>query len=278
MTRVTNNDTKKAKMQLMKQYFTALIAASALAASSASAQMMPFGGGAGSAAMNPTIAKLFGTATAASATAQFNIKDSRGQNIEMEMLMSMRDGKTRMEMDLTQIKGSKMPPNSGAQLKRMGMDKMVTISLPEKASSLMIYPGLHAYAEMSAASYGGPGSPGGSAAPESGGQNGKVEKTSLGKETIDGHNCEKSKVVFTNDKGDRHEATVWNATDLKDFPVQMQITERDNDITIKYRDIKLEKPDASLFEAPADFTKYDSMQVMMQTEMMKRMGGGGLGR
>ncbi len=256
----------------MKKGLITLILTSVIAASSALAQM-PFGGGPGGAAMNPDFAKLFGSATEASATAQFDIKDSRGEDVQMSMLMNILDGKTRMDMDLTQIKSGKMPPNAAAQMKRMGMDKMAFVSQPDKGSTLMIYPSMHAYAQMSFGAAGTGGAQG-----QEGSGKGKVDKVSLGKETIDGHPCDKNKVTFTSSQGDQHEATVWNATDLKDFPIKIHMTEKGSDITITYHDIKLEKPDAALFEAPADFTKYDSMQTLMQTEMMKRMGAGGPGR
>ena len=32
-----------------------------------------------------------------------------------------------------------------------------------------------------------------------------------------------------------------------------------------YKDVKLEKPDASQFDIPADFTKYDSMMSLMMS-------------
>ena len=41
-----------------------------------------------------------------------------------------------------------------------------------------------------------------------------------------------------------------------------------------FKNISFTKPAASLFEPPSGFTKYDSLQTMMQTEMMKKMGGG----
>jgi hypothetical protein len=42
--------------------------------------------------------------------------------------------------------------------------------------------------------------------------------------------------------------------------------------TTKFTAISVEKPDASLFEAPSDFTKYDSVQQLMQETMMKNAG------
>jgi hypothetical protein len=254
----------------MKQHVKFLVLVAALAGSSALAQMGPFGG-ISSMAMNPTMAKIFSTSTSASAKAQFTINDTaHGDNIQMEMAMMMLDGKTRMELDMSQVKSSKIPPNATMQMKRFGMDKMVMISLPQKKENLVIYPTMHAYAEMSTEQA--------QAATPQPEDHTKIEKTSLGRETIDGHDCEKNKVVMTNDKGDHHEATVWNASDLKDFPVQMQIDDKSGtSITIKFRDVKLEKPDAGLFDPPSDFTKYDSPQVLIQSEIMKKATHGGFG-
>jgi hypothetical protein len=37
----------------------------------------------------------------------------------------------------------------------------------------------------------------------------------------------------------------------------------------------LETPDAALFETPSDYTKYDSVQALMQAAMMKMFSGAG---
>ncbi len=41
-----------------------------------------------------------------------------------------------------------------------------------------------------------------------------------------------------------------------------------------FKDISMTKPAASSFVPPADYTRYDSMQGMMQAIMMKKMAGG----
>jgi hypothetical protein len=67
---------------------------------------------------------------------------------------------------------------------------------------------------------------------------------------------------------------------MKDFPIQIQMElQKENPgnlMTMKFKDVKLEKPAASLFDAPKDYTKYPNPMALMQAEMMKR-GGGGLG-
>jgi hypothetical protein len=101
----------------------------------------------------------------------------------------------------------------------------------------------------------------------------KIETTDLGKETVDGHPCTKTKAVVTDDKGVKSDATLWKATDLKNFPVKLEKTESATLVTMYFRDIKLAKPEAKMFEPPAGSTKYDSMQALMQGAMAKRFGG-----
>jgi len=101
----------------------------------------------------------------------------------------------------------------------------------------------------------------------------KVEKSKLGAEVIDGHPCEKNKGTVIDGKGARQEAVVWNATDLKSFPVQMQMNQREATVIMHFQDIKLLKPEAKLFETPSGFTKHESMEKLMQAAMAKMLGG-----
>ena len=101
----------------------------------------------------------------------------------------------------------------------------------------------------------------------------KMQTTKLGAETIDGHPCQKNKVVVTGDKGEKHEAIVWNATDLRDFPVRIQMKQEDATMVMQYKDIKLTRPDPKQFEPPAGYTKHDSIERLMQGALLKQLGG-----
>jgi len=81
-------------------------------------------------------------------------------------------------------------------------------------------------------------------------------------------------VIITDGKGVTNEFTVWNATDLKKFPVKIFRVEQGTEVTMLFKSVTLAKPAASAFEVPAGYTHYDNIQTMMQTEMMKKMGGG----
>ena len=176
---------------------------------------------------------------------------------------AMLDGKVRAEIDLSQIKSKEMPPEAAASLKQMGMDKMVSVVLPEKKSTLVIYPSLRSYAEV-------PMSKDDASTIDT---KYKIETTKLGTETLDGHACVKNKVIVTGEKGDKHEAIVWNATDMKDFPLQMQMNQNEATVVMRYSNIQLVRPDAKQFEAPAGFTKHASVEQMMQGAMLKMLGG-----
>ena len=112
----------------------------------------------------------------------------------------------------------------------------------------MIYPGLQAYLESPL-----PDSESATAAADS-----KVETTELGRETVDGHACAKNKAVVIDKEGNRHEFTVWNATDLNKFPVKIEQIEQGSLNTMLFTDVKLSKPEGVQFDPPADFTKYTS--------------------
>jgi hypothetical protein len=105
----------------------------------------------------------------------------------------------------------------------------------------------------------------------------KIEKTALGKETIDGHECMKNKGRITDDKAQTLEFTTWEAKDLKGFPLQIETTEKDTTSRIRYKQVQFAKPDAAQFDAPAGYTKYKDTQELMQG-MMKKMLGGGEGK
>ncbi|MEI9961256.1 MAG: DUF4412 domain-containing protein [Limisphaerales bacterium] len=209
------------------------------------------------------MAKLFGENSAFSATSETKMKSQNG-DMTMPGKITFDAGKTRFEMNVADAKGGQISPASAAQMKSMGMDQMVMIARPDKKISYLIYPGLQCYAELQLSN----------AEAAATNTNFKVDTTELGKETVDGHPCVKNKVIVTDDKARPHESTVWNATDLKNFPIKIFHVEDGNEITISFKNILLDKPAASQFEAPTDYKRYDNMQTMLQTEMMKRMGGG----
>ena len=211
---------------------------------------------------NEQLAKLFGKSTAFSADASITVNEpSSKSRPEMQMSFAMLDGKVRTEIDMTKM-GGNLPPEAVAHMKQMGMGRTVTIFLPAKNVLYMIYPGMKSYCDIT---------PPNATAATAAGKELKIEKTTLGHETIEDHDCTKVKVTGTEENGRTFEWLMWQAADLKEFPVKIEMTaEKGTMITILYRNINQNKPDAALFIPPSDFTRYGSMQEMM----MGAMGAG----
>jgi len=213
--------------------------------------------------LDAALTKLFGNNNAFTATATARLLDEKEtETMSMPMSYALLDGKIRSEIDMTQVKSKQMPAEANAMLKQMGVDKMVSIVRPDKQTQFVVYPTARAYAEMPISK----GTNGG------GNQDYKIESTKLGTETVDGHPCVKNKVTISSQDAEKHEAVVWNATDLKDFPVKMQMAQAGGGtLVMTYSNIKLEKPDAKLFEPPADFEKHASVEKLLQSVMMKML-------
>ncbi|HEY5043360.1 MAG TPA: hypothetical protein VIK53_15315 [Verrucomicrobiae bacterium] len=205
--------------------------------------------------------KLFGENQTYTATLEIQTTSQQGNNLTMPGKISFDSGKSSFALNMTEVQGSKMPPATAAQMKEMGMDQMVSLSLPDKKTAYLIYPGMKSYIARPMTDE--------ATTPVNDYQ---VTTTELGKEVLDGHDCTKNKVVVTGKDGTTHGFTVWNATDLNKFPVKIQGTEQGQNTTMLFKNISLAKPDASAFEVPASYTKYNNLPALMQAEMMKKLG------
>jgi hypothetical protein len=223
-------------------------------------------GGPPKSGVNAALTKLFGSTTAFTAQCDVRLLDqNQKEKMSMPMEFSLLDSKVRAEIDMTQIKGQGMTPELAAQLKQMGMERVVSITRPDKKTRSIVYPAVQAIMstpldkeELDVIE-----------------KEPAMEKTVLAKETLDGHPCEKRKIVLTDASGRKSEAFIWSATDLKEFPVQIQMTEGADTVILRYTNIRLTKPEASLFDLPAGYTTYDSQPAFMMGVMQKMMGGAG---
>ncbi|MEO7297500.1 MAG: DUF4412 domain-containing protein [Verrucomicrobiota bacterium] len=213
--------------------------------------------------LNAAMLKMFGKNTNFTAKADVRILDN-AQKETMSMLfgMALLGGKMRAEMDMAQMKGTMISPQMLGQMKQMGADKTSYIVRPDLKASYVVYPTLKSFAVL----------PMSEADKQALGKEPKIEKTVLGKETIDGHPCVKNKVRVTDEKGESQDATVWNATDLKDFPIQMQMKEKDSNVLIKFKEVQFAKSEPKQFDPPAGYTKYKSMEELQQVMMQKMLG------
>lgn len=215
---------------------------------------------------NSSIVKLFGDNSAFTANMEVEMK-ANGGTLSIPGKLAFLDGKSRFEMDTTKMKAPNMPAAAAEQMKQMGMAEIISIMRPDKKENYMVYPGLKAYALGAE-----PGDDRTAASKE------EFKKTEDGKETVDGHSCTRYKVTMKDDEGKEQQATVWSASDLKGFPVKIETVTEGHPSTMTFKDVKLAKPDAALFDPPADYAKYTDVAMLMRDTMMKRFAppGGGV--
>jgi hypothetical protein len=244
------------------QFTLAGIIACLLVHSAALAQM-PSGSPAG---VNAALARLFGDITAFSAKAEVQVLDkSRSETLRAPMDFALLDSKVRVDVDMNQMSGKQIPPAAAEGLKQLGMDRVVSIIRPDKKASYIIYPGVQSYVNMAMS-------------PEESqvvNQELKTERKMLGKETIDGRPCVKHEVVIKSHTGVILEAITWNATDLKNFPVQIETREKEQISVMRFRDVQFTRPDSKRFELPAGYAAYDDPQDLVISVMKKAMGAVG---
>ena len=222
------------------------------------------GGGGAPGSDFAVLSKLFGKAGAFSAKSEVRVLDkNQKETISVMMDFAMLDKKIRMEIDAAKVKNKALPVGTIDGLQQMGLDKFVTLIRPDRKTLQVIYPKAGCYLTL-------PMKPEELEAAEKA----LVKTEVLGRETLDGHPCVKNKITITPAKGEPQTFTVWNATDLKDFPIQT-LTRQDADTVItRYTNVQLLRPDAKQFEPPAGFEEFKGLAAFQAGMMKKSLGGG----
>lgn len=210
--------------------------------------------------VSATLGKLFGGHNAFSTRAEIKVTEEGQKEGSLPLSLAWLEGKVRAELDLGQIKSHRMPADLQAGLKKAGLEKIIAVILPKGPLAYIISPGLKGYAEQTMPK------PKSESADKPASI--KFEKTAIGNETIDGHPCVKNKVVVG--VGDElQELTLWSASDMKDFPLKMQMDVKGSKVSLSFKDVKLTRPDAKVFEAPEGFTKHSDAQGLLAAAMAK---------
>ena len=218
-------------------------------------------GGPGSTGVSASLIRLFGTNNNFTAQAEVQVLDVKNKElIGTPMNFAFADNKIRVEVDMNRMR-NKMEPDALAKVKPLGLDSVVSIIRPEQKAALIVFPKLSAFVKLEM--------------PPSEAEafltRAKIERTTVGKEKMEGHPCVKQRVVITDDAGKKSEATVWTATDLRGFPVCVATKEKEGLVVIRFRQIQFVRTDAGKFEPPAGFTECGDIQVLMAGPVVKYM-------
>ncbi len=81
-------------------------------------------------------------------------------------------------------------------------------------------------------------------------ENAQIERASAGSDTVDGHACRVENLTVTPQNGEPTKMKVWEAQDLKGFPVKVELQSSHGPVTVEYRNVSFNQPDASIFVHP----------------------------
>lgn len=140
----------------------------------------------------------------------------------------------------------------------LGMDQFTLLGLAGGRGSYVVHAGLKAYAPVE------PGA-GAAALPP------KVERTPLGEETVSGRRCEKHRVTVTSPGGAPQTLTVWNAPDLRGFPLQIEMAAQGATVRLSFGEVRFTAPPPAAFALPAGYEQHASIEDMMQAILQRAM-------
>jgi hypothetical protein len=195
--------------------------------------------------INTAFVKLFAPVGAFTAKVEAQVFDESGrETVRMPLDFALLDGKVRIEINVAQIQAKSVPPSAVAKLKQAGMDRVISVFRPDKKANYYIYPAIQSYVTK----------PFGQTEAEAAERSLDLAKSAVGKETIEGHPCVKNKAIVTSDQWPVLHATTWNATDLKDFPLQIEIKENRSTARMRFTQVRFVKPAAAEFDPPANYS------------------------
>jgi len=186
-----------------------------------------------------------------------------GESVKLSFNAYIADGRMRWDLDLNQ-KSSTVDADFVSMLQQFKLDRVNFVLRPE-TNALIVVPGLKAYVE--------PPMP--RAEPvhfQAQEKIEKLQKTLIGNETVDGVACQKFKLSLPEQKGQAETAIVWQAPALNDLPIKMQIRLGKDTYTLKLRNIRMGKQEDRIFGPPAGFTKYATVEALMQAALSKGLG------
>ncbi len=182
-----------------------------------------------------------------------SLNKGNNQSMVFDAPLWITGTKMRMEMDL----GPMMAAQGAKDPAQSPMSKMTTLNRGDKKTGYTLYPNVKKYLVHSEK--------------DEQGEKPNVEKTKVGSETIDGHPCDKYRVVITDREGRSQEGFIWNARDLGGMTIRSEVENKDFKMTTELKKVVLKSSPPSVFEIPQGYTEAkDFMEIMMAGQGQKR--------
>ena len=199
--------------------------------------------------------RVFAEFKSFSAQGELRMRDSSGsETLLLPLHLGHEPGKLRLDFDLTQVTGGLLPDFARESMTQVGLNRAATVLDPEKQLIVMLFPLVRAYTEM--------------AMPKEEAAAAQRKFTSarkeLGRETIDGHDCAKTLVTFTDEAGQTSEATCWLAADFQGLPAQIETRDKAGTTQLRFKSIRRVTSGARRFNIPDGYKKYPSSTALVK--------------
>jgi hypothetical protein len=236
----------------MKNQLPLLTAVALFAVVSAAQAQPPVGATPFTTLSGPTI-RLFGINSSFTATVETrtSAQDARVEPLRTKLYYDQ--GTYRFDLDMINAARGTMTSEATRQMQTKGLDSLIVIARPDLAVRYTIYPKLNAYVESRLTDI-----------QPAKAERFKLETSQLGTDTVDGLACVKNRAIVTDGNGVANEYTVWNAKDLRDFPVKMEQTQGGLTATMTFKDVKLDRFPPSVFDLPSGAKKYPDVATLTQ--------------
>ncbi len=176
----------------------------------------------------------------------------------------------RWFLNLDQVRTTRLEPEMMNLLRDAKLGQMLLIMRPQ-TNAILAVPGMRQWFEFSPPTSA-------SLVDKAREKVGFLQKTEVAREVVEGHPCVKYRLSLPGERSNGEEAFVWQATDMKNFPVRFQTVVNGEKVTLTFRQIREAAPDPKYFEPPAGYTRGGGMDALMQRVMMGAMSGlNGLG-
>lgn len=194
------------------------------------------------------------------AKAELRLLDAaRKELVTAPVVFAFREGRVRIEMDLSLAKSAKANPRDLGEMRMLGLAKTVTLMDPARKSLTLIYPDLRGFLVGAL--------PKDEAAAFAEGI--KSERVPLGTEKIGATDCEKSKLVLMRDGAAPIELILWLSPKRR-VPVQIEAKEGANFSQLRFFEISPAAPAAGLFETVPGFTRHTNTASILKVAESRR--------
>lgn len=170
-----------------------------------------------------------------------------------------KGGDLRWEINLADINSGQLSETAKTLLKQVNGDRLLLLTLRRAAVNELIFRRAGACIEQPLPQL-----------------KLSASRASQATEVVAGHSCVRERITVRTAEGRTHDVVVWRAKDLQKLPIQVQFADGGEVIRIRFENVRLRAIQAQRFELPANLTKHETIEDMMQwvlaQKIRKRMG------